>query len=1037
MNQSVFVNFLSIVIIIIGILIFSGMVREVFPNVSFDVVTVETNYPGASPLDVEKLISVPIEKELKEVDGIEEITSSSTHGLSVISVQIDPDVSNKDKVIRDIRNAVERVTDLPKDIYDDPIVTEITTKQYPIVEVSLAADVPEKKLQEYADILEEKIEDVKGVARVRKLGYRDKEVQVRVSPEKMKDYYVSFDEMEQALASRNIALPAGEISAESKEYSIRTTAEFEKTEDVENTIIRANDAGNWLQIKDTACVIDGFKKEKIISKAWGKRAINLVVLKKESGDAITIVKKIKEICAVFKAENKEDIKISYINDYSFLVKRRLGILIGNGISGFIFVALLMMLFFERRTAFLTVLGIPTALCATFIGMGMMGVSINLVSMFGLIVALGMLVDQGIVIADNVYRYIEKGLPVREAVVKGTEEVSGAVTSSVITTIAAFFPLLFMTGIIGKFIWSIPIVVSLSLLASLGEALIILPSHLADFIKIKYDKNGELIRGSRGSTWFKTFQNKYEKLLISAVKYKYFVMASFSGVLIVCLFLAGFVVKFILFPAGGIDCFFIRMEAPIGTNLEVTNELVTPYEEAVSKLPREELESYVTTVGSIAEDRNDPFEGRGSNLVQITVYLTAEQDRKRGVEEIIADLREKTRGIKGFEEIRFDKPESGPPVGKPIEVTIRGENFHVLDEIAFEYMDYLKTIDGTSDITWDNKPGKEEIRVVVDHNKATMAGLTIYQIAKTVRAVFEGTVATKIKPVKADEDTDVTIMFPENLINKINVFEEILVQNKYGNLIPLKNVAKITRVPGSTTVHHLDGKRVVTVSCNVDTDKTTVLKVTALLQKKFSNISARYSGYSVKYGGEQEETVDSLISLLKSFLYAFLFIYLILTYSFKSLTQPLIIMLSIPFGLIGVILSFWAHGLPLSFMAILGIVGLNGIVVNDAIVLVEFINNLRESGMSKGESIIQASKIRLRAIIVTTVTTSGGLFTVAYGIGGKDPFLVPMAMAISWGLMFSTALTLIVIPCLYSILDDWGDKFLEMIGKGKNNSVKNS
>ena len=1016
-NQSLFVNLVSILIIIFGLIVVVGMNREVFPNVDFDVVSVTTVYPGATPIDIEKLISVPIEKELKEVDGIKEIKSSSAAGASLIVVKLDPDEPDKKKVVSDIQTAVDRVKDLPKDIYEDPIVVEISSKQYPVIEVSLSGDMSEKKLQDYADGLEDLLEDIKGVAKINKSGYRDRELQVHLDPVKMRERYVSFDEIEQALSSRNISVPAGEINTKTTEYSIRTTGEFSTAEEVENIIIRANDMGNWLRIKDVAEVIDSFKKEDIINKTLGTRSINLIVMKKESGDAITIVKKLKKTCDAFLKNYPDKLEISYVNDYSFFARRRLNVLKNNGWASLILVILAMLLFLQRRVALMTVLGIPIAFLATFIAMGMMGITINLISMFGLIIVLGMLVDDGIIIAENVYRYMEQGMRPREAAVKGSEEVMGAVTTAVFTTIAAFSPLLFMTGIIGKFIRNIPTVLIVALLASLGEALIILPSHLADFVKIKYDAYGKPTNIAKDMPWFKKLVEFYTKVVRAAIKRKYKVVASLTIVLLICAFLAFSVIKFILFPSSGINYFFVRGEAPIGTPLQKTNELILPVEEIVSQLPPEELETFVTSVGNIAEDRHDPFAGQASHLVQVAVYLTPEADRKRQVEDIIEDVRVKAKDIKGFVDLRFDKPESGPPVGKAVEARIRGEDFDTLDDIAGEYMGYLKTVEGTTDITWDHKPGKEEIRVKVDNDKATLAGLSVAQIAKSVRTVFEGSIATKIKPVKAEEETDVTIMFPEEISGNMNVFDEILIRNRFGNLIPLKNVARIETVPGTTTIHHLDGKRVVTASANVDTDKTTSLKVNGMLEKKFKDLSQRYLGYSVKYGGEQEETLDSLLSLLKAFFFAFLIIYLILASSFKSIVQPLIIMLAIPFGLIGVIIAFLVHGMPLSFMAILGIVGLNGIVVNDSIVLVDFINKLRREGMNRRESIIKAGQMRLRPVLLTTITTVGGLSTVAYGIGGKDPFLVPMALSICWGISFATVLTLIVIPCIYSIVDD--------------------
>ncbi|MBN2483233.1 MAG: efflux RND transporter permease subunit [Candidatus Omnitrophica bacterium] len=1018
-NQSLFVNLVSVILLIIGMITVFGTNREIFPNVDFDIVSITTAYPGATPVDVEKLITVPIEKELKEVDGIDEISSSSASGVSFLIVKIDPDESNKQKVIRDIQSAVDRVKDLPKDIAADPIVTEITNKQYPVIEVSLSGKMDEKKMHYYADALEDLIEDLPSVARITKSGYRDREIQVRVDPVKMRDQYLSFDEIEQALSTRNVSLPAGELNTEAIEYSVRTTGEFQTADEVAEVIVRANDLGNWIRIKDVADVFDSFKKETIVYKTLGTRSINLVVLKKEKGDAITLVDDIKATCNRFLEHIDDDLQISYVNDYSFFARRRLNVLKNNGWASLVLVIASMLLFLQPRVVFMTVLGIPIAFLTTFIAMGMLGITINLVSMFGLIIVLGMLVDDGIIVAENVYRHLEEGMPPRRAAVMGAEEVMGAVTVAIMTTIAAFSPLLFMTGILGKFIRNIPTVIIIALVASLAEALIILPSHLADFMKaqthiVRDHENDESQR-----PWLRAILRFYTRIVTAAVNRKYKVLGGFTVALIVSAILANVALKFILFPDAGIDFFFIRAEAPIGTPLVKTNELITPIEEIVSELPGDELDTYVTSVGKMSEDRNDPYSQTASHLAQITVYLYPEHDRVRKADEIIEEVRNKIKaaGIGGFTDLRFDKAETGPPVGKAVEAKIRGEDFNVLDKIAFEFIDYLKKLPGTTDIAWDHKPGKEEILVSIDHKKATYAGVSVSQIAKTVRAVFEGNIATKIKPVKAEEETDVTVMFPESSADDLDVFENILVRNNQGNLVPLHKIAEIKQVPGTTAISHLDGKRVVTASANVDTNKTTSLEVNRKLQEKFKDISQRYLGYSVEYQGEQKDTVESLQSLLKAFFYAFLVVYLILASFFRSLVQPFVVMLAIPFGLIGVVFAFIVHGMPLSFMAILGIVGLNGIVVNDSIVLVDKINNLRREGLPRRDSIIKAGQMRIRPVLLTTITTVGGLSTVAYGIGGKDPFLVPMALSICWGIAFATVLTLIVIPCIYSIIDD--------------------
>ncbi|MDD4201917.1 MAG: efflux RND transporter permease subunit [Candidatus Omnitrophica bacterium] len=1025
-NQSLFVNLLSVIIMIIGLNVAMNMNKEIFPNVNFDTVTVTTIYAGATPEDVEKLITTPIEKELKQVDGIKEINSNSVPGISILNIEIDPDEDNKQKVIRDIQNYVDRVKDLPKDV-DDPIVAEVESKQFPIIEVALSGDMPEQKLREHADILEDIFEDLSDVARVIKSGYREREIHILVDPYKLREFYVSIDEIEEALASRNISLPAGELNTETTEYSVRTTGEFLTSEEIEEVIIRANDSGNWLRVKDVAVVKDSFKDEDIINKTLGTRSVNLVILKKESGDALRMVDEIKKLCNKYLKTAKDGLRISYVNDYSYYARRRLNVLTNNALSGGFIVIALLMVFLEKRVAFLTFLGIPVAFFATFIVMKMLGITINLISMFGLIIVLGMLVDDGIIVGENIYSYIEKGYPPREAAVIGAEEVMGPVFTAVATTIAAFSPLLFMTGIMGSFIKAIPVVLIVALIASLGEAVIILPSHMADFVKIKKDKDGNVIASNKQKPWFKTMIDWYTKLIRGAIRRKWTVIICTFTMIFVCIviIISAMVgkgpLRFILFPSVGINYLFIRGEAPIGTPLKKTVELIKPVEDIIAQLPDTELDTYVTTVGQIQEDEHDPFAGNGSHLVQLTVYLTREQDRKRSVDQIINELREKIKDIKGFEELKFDKPQSGPPVGSPISVRIRGEKFEVLDKIADEYMSYMRTLPGVYDISWDNKPGKEEILIDVDREKATMAGVSYRQIAKTMRAVFEGGIATTIKPFKAEEETDVTVRFNEEHTGDVSVFDNVIIQNKFNTLVPLNKIASIKKVPGSTTIHHLDGKRVVTVTSNLDTKKTTSVAVNSALKNHFSKIEEKYPGYTIKYSGEQERSEESLKSLLDAFIYAFLVIYLILAGFFRSLVQPVIVMSAIFFGFLGVVIAFLLHNMAISFMAILGIVGLNGIVVNDSIVLVDFINKLRKEGMSRRQSIIKAGQMRIRPVLLTTITTVGGLCTVAYGIGGKDPFLVPMALSICWGLSFATIMTLTVIPCIYSAVDDIAQK----------------
>lgn len=1013
-KHSLLINLISVFILIAGFytLYIYKIRKEAFPEVSMDKVVISTAYPGAPPEEIEKLVTVPIEKELKGVDGIEEMYSASDENVSTIMISISQDAKDKDKVVDDIQKAVDRAQDLPDDT-EDPIVTEITTGEMPTIEIALSGDLQETELQKHAETLEDILEDIPGVSSISKRGWRDEEVWVEVDPDRMREFHVSMEEVMDALRERNISIPGGKLRGE-KEFSIRTTGEFHKKQEIENVIIRANDLGNWLRIKDIASVRFSFKEENVINKSFGTRSINLTVIKKSTGDTVKIVKMVKEKTADFIHASDPKLKVSYINDISFYITRRLGVLRNNGIFGLFLVMCVLILFLNYRVALLTALGIPIAFCATLVVMAFMGLSINLITMLGLIIVLGMLVDDGIIVAENCSRHLEAGLDPHQAAIIGTQEVVKPVTATIITTIVAFSPLLLIEGMIGKFVWSIPIVVIIALTASLFEALVILPSHFADFVRIGKNKK---YSSKKDLPWFKALLKFYTRIINKALNRRYWVLA---GVIVVLLltFALSRTMPFILFGSEGIEQFFIRVEAPSGTNLYTTNKLVEEIERKVAQLPENELDAYTTQVGSSGDTwMFDPYGKSGPHIAQVVVFLTPNTERKRSVDQIIEYLRDEIKDVKGFEKIYFEKPKEGPPVGKAVAIRIRGEDFAVLEKISDEIFPFLKNIEGVTDVASDYEVGRGEIRVVINEEQAARSYLSVKEIASTIRSAFKGGVATSIKPTKAEEEIDVLVRFPETFRSKKDTFNKILIPNRFGNLIPLEKVAHLEDKTSVTRIRHLDGKRVITIHADVDTKKITSLKTNQLLAEEFRNIPKMYPGYTIKYGGEQEENIKATRSFLKAFVLAAFLIFLILAANFNSLIQPLIVMMAIPFGLIGVIWAFFFHQLPISFFMMMGVVGLNGIVVNNSIVLVDFINNLRRKGVDRRASIIQSGQLRLRPVILTTITTALGLAPTAYGIWGDDPFLRPMALTIVWGLVCATMLTLIVLPCIYAIVDD--------------------
>lgn len=1019
-DNSLFVNVLAAGIFIAGLMYMFNANREAFPKIDFDYLVISTIYPGATAEDVEKHVTIPIEDQLREIDGIEELHSNSLEARSVVVVKLDPDLANKDKTINDIKNALDRTQDLPDDA-EDPLVTELTTAQQPVLDIAIIRkgdirnDADEFEMRRLAKILEDRILEIGGTARVDRQGYRDREMIVEVNPRLLDEYHVAMNDIVMALARKNLNFPGGLVWENDEEILVRTIGEVESARDISNILIRANDMGNWVRVGDVANVRDSFEEAKIINKSVGRRSVTLTILKKESADIITLVDGINREVERFRKILPEEYELVINNDLSYFVKRRLDVLVSNGIQGFALVIISLILSYGWRISIFTALAIPFSMLLTFIWMAYANVSINLMSMFGLIMALGMLVDNNIVVSDNIYRHLEEGWKLRDAVAKGASEVMMPIAATILTTIASFAPLMFMTGIMGKFVWTLPAVVSVALVASWIESVFFLPPQIHDMQKRR--KSLVSLSEEEGGALFRGLRTRYVSLLKAVVARRYRFVGIVTLVFVVTIVFAAFKVKFILFPAGGIERFTVKAEAPTGTRVEEMSDKLATIEKIIAELPKEELESFTSRAGIIQEDPNDPYTKRGSKYGIIIVYLTPEENRRRQADEIIDWVRERSAGLKGFEKLEFKYVRNGPPTGMPVSVTIKGDDFDVLKKIADEYRAYLTTIKGLKDIKDNFEEGKEEIRIHVNDRTAALAGISVYDIASTVRSCYEGTIATKIK--KTDEEIDIRVIFPRSLRNDLASIGKIKIANRMGNLIPLQSVARLERSRGVSFITRKDWRRTISVTADIDekAKDVTSVYVNRLLQKKFAGMEERYQGYTVDYAGEFKDTQESFQNLNRSFLMAALAIYIILVALFKSLIHPVTIMGIIPLSFLAVVWVFFLHGLPLSFLAMMGIVGLAGVVVNNSIVYLDFINVARTGGMDAFDASIEAGAKRVRPILLSSLTTVLGLLPTAYGIGGNDPFLKPMALSMAWGLAFGTLITLFATPVLYNIFED--------------------
>lgn len=1013
LKRSLLVNLICLILIVWGGFLSQTMRREAFPNIKFDIVSVDTIYLGASPQEVEKLITNRIEESIREVDGIKEYRSSSIENRSSITITLDPDVEDSNRTVNDIRSAVDRTRDLPQEA-EKPVVVEISTNISPVIEVSLATADPtisQAELQKQARVLQRVLEDLDGVARVTRDGWRKTEVLVSLHPRALFESSLSPEMVVGAIQGQNQSLPGGELEGD-KRMNVRTVGSMETAPEIAQVPVRSNEVGMGLKVRDVATVTETLEDPLVVERARAMPAIRLTVLKREKADVIDVVDRVKGAVTEYEKSLKPGYKVEYANDISFYVRRRIGDLFSNGISGLVLVTIALLFFMGWRTTLMVSIGIPIAIAATFIFMEFMGVTLNLISLFGMILVLGVLVDDSIIVSENFYRHMEMGKTPFEAARDGTSELVAPILGSALTSCAAFAPMLFMTGIFGKFVYAIPLVIIIVILCSLFECFFLLPSHLYDINRNSQAKRNEI--RSEGARFERFRRNFYEPILRKILKHKKKAVLAITGLLVVSIALQMLLGKFKLFPED-IDIVQVKVTGHVGSSLEETESFVRTIESVAMSLPKAELDTIASRVGIIQIDPSDPFTRRGKNYGQVLVFLTPANGRERETDTIINEIRKKVQEQIGPDKavLQLDKVSGGPPVGKPIAIEITGDEFPTLVEVAEKYKNVASQVDGVHDVDDTYRQGTPDLRVRIREDLAARAGVNTLQVAQAVTTAFRGVIATKLR--RSDEEVDVRVRFKKDARNSLDALRNLTVTNQMGNLVRVGALVRTEYADGIESIDHLGGRRLVSVTASIDEAKTSTLKATDEISEKAKDILRSYPGYSVRYGGENKDTEDSMATLGRSFLIAVLIIYVILTTIFRSLSLPFLILIAVPFGIIGVILAFLTHGQPLSFLSIMGIIGLSGVVINDTIVLIDFGNKLIEENpnLDPDEVALQAGSMRLRAVFLTGIVSLVGLFPSAYGLGGSDPFLVPMALAFAWGIFFSMGLTLLIVPVFLS------------------------
>ncbi|MEJ2405471.1 MAG: efflux RND transporter permease subunit [Candidatus Thiodiazotropha sp.] len=1008
-ERSMLANVFTCAIILLGLISLNVIKRDNFPSVDFEELTVTTRYTGASSEDVELNVTNKLEKELKEVDAIKSMTSVSMENISIINIQIDPDVAEKDKVKVNIRNAVSRVGDLPYEVDERPVVDEITTTtSIPILEVGLTGYLPYRDLREIAHRMEKELSNVSGVARIVKYGYLDREVEIEVSQNAVEKWRIPTYRIVEALKRRNVRSSGGSFESYANERNIVTLAQFPEPSEVGDVIVHATEEGTLVRVSDLAVLKDDFEAPKVLSRMNGKPAISFLVFKKESADMIRTADAVKSYIADKQTHLPRGVSIEYSNNASRLVSNRLEVLLSNGMMGLVLVLLVLSISLDFRSAVWVAMGILVSLLGTLSLLPVFGAYLDSITLAAMILVIGIIVDDGIIVAENIWRYRELGYSPRDASVEGMVSVFQPVLTTILTTAFAFAPIFFMSGTMGDFVYVIPLVVVLALFISFTELTVALPAHLGSGVI------GGLGARRRESGTFAYLQRNFGNLVFRVLQFRYKVILAFFLLLLGSLWYASRYIDFTLFPTKTADGFYMLVELPSGASLEHTSDKIKELEKLLQQLPNSELDSYVTRIGS--HDGFDP--GESENWASIGVYLTPFSKRERNADEIVESLRRQADSITGIAKLTFIIDSGGPSGGRPVELRVVGSDDQLRSDLASRIEQTLAEIAGVKDIDRDDKHGKEQVMIDLDYIRLAEAGLTVEDVARDVRLAYDGEIVTSVR--YGDEDVDFRVILDKRARESLGSLANLPVANAAGRFFQLQDVAKFTAAPGPLNIYHFDNERAITITADIDQNVTTSLQVTRQLLASL-DLDNKWPGMQIIIGGEAEDTQESMQSLIMTFVAATAGIYLLLLLLFNSLLQPLVIMVAVSFGLFGVIIAFALHQQSLGFLAMLGVIGLTGIVVNDSLVLVDLVNRLlaRDRDKPLETIVVEAAQSRLRPILLTSITTAAGLLPLAYGLGGSDPFSAPMALAVGYGVLFATPLTLLLIPCLLVVLDDFG------------------
>ncbi|MCG6155356.1 efflux RND transporter permease subunit [Rubinisphaera margarita] len=1098
-NNSVLVNMLMLVLLFAGTALAFTLVREMFPETRPDQVTISVIYPAVQPDELEKAVTIKIEEAIRDLEEIEKVDSTVQEGMSTTVATLYNEVDDIDTVREKIDIEISAINnELPDDI--ESITVRNVEPMLPVLSVSLFGEGSEAELKKAARDLRDELLELPGISDITISGTRDDEISVEIRPLMLLEYDLTFQEVASAIRATNLDVSAGNLKGPRANVNVRTLGEEIEGKELGDIVVKNTPTGKKIYLRDVATIRDEFVDVDIESYFNGKPSVTLIIQKTKSQDAIQIANMVRAYVrgkqqADFDAYGLEaaakqpwysrpfaialakfsstvnwiagrpdpkqiyetsyadpfrhNFEIALHSDLSRFIRGRLDLMTRNGMSGLVLVLLSLILFLNWRVALWAAMGLPISFMGTFLVMWMFGVSINLLSMFGLIIVLGIIVDDAIVIGENIFRHVEEGEESTEAAVRGAEEVMWPVIVAVTTTIAGFAPLLFIKGRIGDFMRELPIVVLAALSVSLIEALVILPAHLRHLKKPKKKGSAERQSSNTGirKLWHRLedFQESfmqnvlmkpYEVILRGAMRWRYVTIAGAISLVFMSIgLMAGGIVPFEFIQKMDSETVTADIEMPIGTVIDTTREKLISVSELIADPERfPEVNTVQTTVGSQINLGGTGATGgsQQSHLGQVIVeLLEADQREKRGLrssEELLMEFRKITETLTGVNSVKWEAM-SGGPAGKDIEIKVVGEDLGELYAVSEQIKTELASYEGVVDLDDDYDLGKREVQLrLLPSARAT--GITVSELGNFVRFALYGIEARRI--TRNREDVKIMVRLPEQFRSEVYNLEMLRIprpanpvnavglsnEGRAFRWVPISEVAELTETRSYTSIHRAQQRRSISIYGDVEQSKNNANAVMTQFQSEVEPVILReHPNVSINYLGTTEEQTKSFSSLLIAIPAAFLLIYMLLAGLFRSYFQPIVVMSAIPFGVLGAIIGHWVTGNPVTFLSCVAFLALSGILVNDSLVLVDFINTRIARGIDAFEANVMGAKLRLRAILLTSLTTAAGLMPLMFETSFQAKFLIPMAVTLTYGLVFATALTLIIVPCLNMIFLD--------------------